>query len=393
MLKQATKSISDKIEQMYRFAISTAHGRIFTVVLLLKIFTICIVAPKLYVHWFVPFIKNFINSGYQNPWDSFLSAGGDMRAFPYGTGMLVILTIPFALVNLMTIASPQIINNIDLLLMKIPILVADSCILYLLIHSMNIDAKKSIYIYWCSPVAFYISYIFGQLDVIPMMLMVASLVLLIKNHFLYSAIVLGIGLATKENLFFAVPFLLIYAFKKERSWRRLISYGMGVVTVYILMIGPVFFSQGYSSMVLGATERNWIYLSSVPFGDFEILLLPLTMGFLYLKFSLYRKVNEDILIMYLGLAFTVLLLFIPAATPGWYMWIIPFLCYYFINLPRFNLVPLIVFSVMFLMFFLTKVPYPLNLIDNSSKSLLAGLFGSFLSESNIGMSNNLILTF
>ena len=37
MLKQVTKIISGRIEQMYKFAISTAHGRVFAIVLLLKI--------------------------------------------------------------------------------------------------------------------------------------------------------------------------------------------------------------------------------------------------------------------------------------------------------------------------------------------------------------------
>jgi len=393
MLERVSKIILVRIEQMYKFAVTTVHGRIFTVVLLLKIAAIFIVVPQLYVHWFVPFIKNFVNCGYQNPWDSFLSSGGNVRAFPYGTGMLLILSLPSYLMGLLSRLIPFSANNFDLFFAKMPILIADYCILYIIINLLNIDAKKSIYIYWCSPVVFYICYIFGQVDIIPMMLMFASLVLLVRNHFLYSAIMLGIGLATKENLFFAIPFLITYVYKKNMRWEELIAYSSVFVFVYLLMIGPVFFSHGYQAMVLGARERTWIFLSRISFGDFEIYLLPLVMGFLYLKFSLYRKVNEDILIMYLGLAFTVLLLFIPAATPGWYMWIIPFLCYYFINSPRFNLVPLVVFSVLFVMFFLVKVPYPLNLIDNSSKSVLAGLFGSFLSGSDMDRIINFVFTF
>ena len=393
MLKRLTKIILGRIEQMCRFVISTAHGRVFAIVLLLKIAAVFVVVPQLYVHWFVPFIKNFVNSGYQNPWDSFLSAGGDIRAFPYGTGMLLILSLPSYLMSLVSRVIPFTASHFDLFLTKIPILIADYYILYIIINLLNIDAKKSIYIYWCSPVVFYISYIFGQLDIIPMVLMFVSLVLLVRNRFLYSAIILGIGLATKENLFFAIPLLMIYVFKKNKRWKELIAYSLVFAFVYVLMIGPVFFSHGYQIMVFGARERTWIFLSKISFGDFEIFLLPLVMGFLYLKFSLYKKVNEDILIMYLGLAFTVLLLFIPAAAPGWYMWIIPFLCYYFINSPRFNLVPLVVFSVLFVIFFLVKVPYPLNLVDNSSKSVIAGLFGSFLSESDMGRIANLVFTF
>ena len=314
-------------------------------------------------------------------------------AFPYGTGMLLILSLPSYLMSMASRLIPFNVNHFDLFFIKMPILTADYCMLYVIINLLNLDAKKSIYIYWCSPVVFYINYIFGQVDIIPMMLMFASLVLLVRNRFLYSAIMLGIGLATKENLFFAIPFLMIYVFKKNRRWKELIVYSLVFAFVYALMIGPVFFSHGYQTMVLGARERTWVFLSKISLGDFEIFLLPLVMGFLYLKFGLYRKVNEAILIMYFGLAFTVLLFFIPAATPGWYMWIIPFLCYFFINSPRFNLVPLVVFSVLFITFFLVKVPYPLNLIDNYSKSVLSGLFGAFLLESDMAKITNFVFTF
>lgn len=392
-MRKEVDIIFDKLNSLYRFILSTSHGKVFAIVLLLKIGIIFFAVPQLYTHWFIPFIENFVHSGYQNPWDSFLDIGGSIRAFPYGTGMLFILAAPFILVSTVLSLSPQSVGSIDLLLMAIPILIADCTILYLLIHSMNLGAKKSIYIYWCSPVVFYISYMFGQLDVIPMALMFGAIVLLIKNRLLFSAVILGIGLATKENLLFAVPFLMIYIFKKEKSWRELIKYFICVTSVYVLMIGPVFFSHGYQSMVFGAKERSWIYLSAIPFGDFEILLLPLAMGFLYLKFSLYSKLNDDILIMYLGLAFTVLLLFIPAATPGWYMWIIPFLCYYFINSQKFHLTTLVLFSLLFVMFFLFKVPYPLDIIDTSCKSFIVANFGNFLSELQVERATNLIFTF
>lgn len=392
MVKRITQKVFSQI-QIHKFAFSTAYGKVFTIVLLFKIASLFLVAPKLYVHWFVPFIINFIHSGYQNPWDSFLSLGGDARAFPYGTGMLLILSFPSFLMSLVSGFIRLGGNPLDLFLIRMPILIADYCILYIIINLLNIDAKKSIYVYWCSPVVFYICYIFGQIDIIPMMLMFASLALLLRNRFLGSAIMLGIGMATKENLFFAVPFLMIYVFKKNKRWQELISYSVAFIFVYLCMIGPVFFSHGYQTMVLGAKERTWIFLSRFPFGDFEIFLLPLVMGFLYLKFSLYRKVNEDILIMYLGLAFTLLLLFIPAATPGWYMWIVPFLCYYFINSPKFNLVPLAVFSALFIVFFLLKVPYPLNLINHSSQSVLGGVLSPFLSKTDISSLSNLVFTF
>ena len=55
--------------------------------------------------------------------------------------------------------------------------------------------------------------------------------------------------------------------------------------------------------------------------------------------------------------------------------------------------PLVVFYVLFVTFFLVKVPYPLNLIDNYSKSVLSVLFGAFLLESDMAKITNFVFTF
>lgn len=388
------KNLSGKLAEFYNIALSTNHGRIFITVLLIKIGVTTITAPELYTHWFIPFVKNFIASGFQNPWDSFLSNNGHNKAFPYGTGMLLIFTAPFSLKALITSISPEIISMGDIFLMRVPILIADLGIFYMLVRSFQLSARKSIYIYWCSPVVFYISYIHGQLDIIPMMIMLASIALLTVNKkYLSSALILGLGLATKENLLVVVPFLMIYIFRKENNLLKVALYLIATSAVYILMIGPIVFSTGYQLMVWGAEERNWIYLTKITLGNYDIFLVPLAMGFLFLKFSLYNKINNDILIMYIGMAFTILLLFIPASTPGWYMWIIPFLCYYYINSQRFHNATLVLFSALFIMFFLTKVPYPLKLIDPNLKSALSEVIGDLTTETQIEKLTNLIFTF
>jgi len=362
---------------------SSNHGRIFLAVLLV---------PLLYTAWFIPFIKNFVSSNYQSPWTSFLASGGFNKAFPYGTGMLLSLTIPFSIKSLIFGLSDTV-TRVDIFLMGIPIILADIGILSVLIYPMRLDTKRSVYIYWCSPIVFYISYIHGQLDVIPMFFMLMSLVLLINEHMLLSALMLGFGLSTKANLFISLPFLVVYVLRKGGSWSKALRYTIYIFCTYALMTGPFFFSKGYQCMVLGAEERTWIFLLYIVFTKFKIFLVPLAISMLYIKFSTYRTVNKEILIMYIGLAFTVLVLLIPVDAPGWYMWIVPFLCYYYINSPKFHFFPLALFSTLFIVFFLTQSPYPIHIIDPSFSPPILTFLKMHMKEANITICLNLVFTF
>ncbi|RJQ17478.1 MAG: hypothetical protein C4560_08615 [Nitrospiraceae bacterium] len=381
------------IKHNIRALLATRHGMFFLLVLMIKVIAAVLVKPELNTQWFIPFIKSFVNSGYQNPWDTFLSANGSVKAFPYGTGMLLIFAGPFSLKALVAGVSSDVISRMDVFLFKLPLIAADIGILYVLVRILQLDAWKSIFIYWCSPVVFYIIYVHGQLDVIPMMLMFASIVTLINNRYLPSALILGFGLASKENLFFAVPFFLVYIFRKENDWIKAGVYLLIAAAAYGLLIGVVFFSHGYQLMVLGAEERTWVMLSKITVGNFQIYLVPLAVAFLYLKFSRYNKVNNEILIMYIGIGFTILLLLIPSSAPGWYMWLVPFICYYFLSMRRSHNFLLFLFSGLFFSFFLLKVPYPLNMIDPNLKSVFQNLTDGLLSDSQMKILIDLNFTF
>jgi len=387
-----TKFNYKRISNLLKTIKSTKHGRVFLAVLLLKIAMLLSNTSLLRTEWFIPFIKNFVSSNYQSPWDSFLASGGFNKAFPYGTGMLISFTIPFSIKSLIFGLSDTVTRT-DIFLMGIPIILADIGILSALIYPMRLDTKKSVYIYWCSPVVFYISYIHGQLDIVPMMFMLASIAFLINEHILLSGLILGFGLSTKANLFISLPFLAIYVLRKEGSWGRVLRYILYILGVYVLLTGPFFFSSGYQYMVIGAEERTWVFLLYIAFSRFKIFLAPLAISLLYIKFSTYRTLNKEILIMYIGLAFTLLVLLIPVDAPGWYMWIVPFLCYYYINSNKFHLFPLLLFYTLFIVFFLTQSPYPVHIIDPHSSPPILTFFKMHMKEAHITIFINLVFTF
>ena len=85
-------------------------------------------------------------------------------------------------------------------------MLADITIFLILSTWLYTKQSKVLWFYWASPILFYINYVHGQLDVIPMALLFVALALLFQKRFLLGFIVLGIGLATKTHLIAVVPF-------------------------------------------------------------------------------------------------------------------------------------------------------------------------------------------
>ncbi|MFA6530680.1 MAG: hypothetical protein WCT31_03030, partial [Candidatus Micrarchaeia archaeon] len=104
------------------------YGKLFIAILLLKIIFSFLFASNLMVDGFVPFVKYFVESGFQNPYQHFVEVGM-AKAFPYPTTMLFTLAIPY----LSFLVLPQAISssmNLDLFLMRIPIILADMFIFF-----------------------------------------------------------------------------------------------------------------------------------------------------------------------------------------------------------------------------------------------------------------------
>jgi uridine kinase len=360
---------------------STLHGRVFLLVLLVKLLVVCFYTPVLYTEWWLPFLHTFVESGFGNPWDAFSQSGGTPKAFPYGTGMLLVLSTPIAVKSLVFGLS-AIPTASDAALVGLPILLADLGMLTALVVGFKLKADRSVYIYWCSPVVFYISYIHGQLDLLPMSFLVLGIVLVSRSTYLAAGVVLGIAVATKENIVVSVPFLMIYAARKS-GLPDFARYAASAGLTYLALLSPVFFSDGYQLMVLAAEERTWIYASTLHFGGDSILLIPFVLGIIFLSYSALDRLNIEVCTMYIGLAFTALLLLVPGTAPGWYAWLIPFFCYYSVRSYGFRFVSIALFSTFYLAFFLTRAAHEYQFFDPEYLPPLGQLLGARWGSENL----------
>ncbi|MBI2543306.1 MAG: zeta toxin family protein [Candidatus Aenigmarchaeota archaeon] len=304
-------------------------SKLFVSILIIKVVSSFVFGSDFIVNGFLPFVKYFVESGFSDPYQHFVNIG-HLKAFPYPTVMLAVLTVPYALISLISSfwTSDAFLN---LFVIRIPVLITDLFIFYVLIKWLKTREDKILKYYWASPILFYISYFHGQLDVIPIAILFISMVFLFRNKLFLSALVLGAGIATKTNILLTLPFTAIFLWK-NKSLKSALIFGLVTTVTYIILLTPFISSSGFVQMVFGASEQFRVFDMIVPLGFSNILLLAAPAAYLILlfNFSSYERVNKDVLMMMLALVFTVVVTLVPPAQ-GWYYWTVPFLIYFFVK--------------------------------------------------------------
>ena len=277
---------------------------------------------------FVPFLSLAVGGFARDPWQAAIDYGIP-NAFPYGPVMFYVMFVPRLLVAWAVPSDPGLVTWIHLLAARVPLLAADVAILMLLIYGLRTEAAKTVLLWWMSPIVLYVTYVHGQLDLIPTAVLLASLALLFRGHGLWAAVVLGLGLSTKSHLLVAVPFLAIFTVRKEMSWLRGGQFATVTLGVYVASLFPWVLNSGFRVMVFGTEEQQRVFRVTLDYlPGLQLYLAPLAIGVLFLQFASYKKVNREMLLMFLGLAYLVLVALIPPAH-GYYVWPLPFVIYFF----------------------------------------------------------------
>ena len=307
------------------------YNKFFIVVLFLKIIFSFLFGSDFIVKGFAPFVNEFISSGFQNPYNFFLDQGL-VKAFPYSTIMLIVVTIPTYIFYFLMDLDWQTILPANLLLMRIPLLIADMGIFYILTLLLKGKEKSILLFYWASPIVFYINYFHGQLDSIPIFFLMLSIYLLLVKKEVYAFLVLGLAMASKANIFAAVPFIFLYLWRNKHSIPNILRYFSISFMTYFALILPYLFSEGYKRLVLLAEEQIWLYLLKIPYfkNDLILYVAPFAISILFFRMAYFKSMNRDSFIMSITVVFIILVSLVPPQ-PGWFFWSIPFLTYFFIK--------------------------------------------------------------
>ncbi len=307
--------------------ISNTKNYIFIFFLVIKIFFIIFLVPSIQDLWFVDFIRNSINNPSLDPWSNYLLNYGDSLGFPYGPIMFLIF-IPLSFI-FWTLGLPFGLEDYFLGIgFRSNLIIFDLISLFILSKLLNNKKNEIILFYWLSPLIFYVTYIYGQLDIIPTTITLIGYFKLYKNDFKNSGYFFGLAIATKLSFALIIPFPIIYLWQNKRLSFGFSPFIKSLSKILILFVLTPVISNGYREMVLSTPEKASLIDFNISLNEnLKIFILPLI--FILIIYSIWRvkRSNFTLLTSITGLAFLISTLMMPPS-PGWYLWALPFLIIY-----------------------------------------------------------------
>ncbi len=323
-LKKITDSYGVKehkrIEQLFRHPL-------FFIGLTIKIFLIVAITPHIHHIWFLPFLSQPLDGNLLDPWTQFIDKGGDALSFPYGIVM-------FGSYKFLTLIGNFIDNLISTNFFakfgfRLSSLIFDFGTLYgIAFIAKKYSIKILLLVYWCSPIMIYILYWHGQLDILPVFLLIICIALMHIEKPIGSGVFMALAILAKSSMLIALPFIIIYYLRNKRITNQ-ISLNL-IPLGFILLINLIFYfnSSGFNKMVINSPESNKLFFLNINYGDgLSLFLLPTIFLILLYLFWRMERINLDLLCISIGIGFFSILILLPPS-PGWFLWIVPFLTFY-----------------------------------------------------------------
>lgn len=320
------------------------HERIAFLLGLLVRGLLLVAVPVTYAQWFLPFLGHVATFSSIDPWGDFLAGGGDIMAFPYGP-IYLLTFLPGTMLGAM-IAPRVAAVGLGLTVLALDIL------LFRVVRRLvgNRNRTLAVYAYWLSPIVIYVNYWHGQLDVLPVLILSVALLWVRQGRFAGAGLTLGFATAAKMSMGIAIPFVWIYV----TAARRLRSHAprlIGATLIGTATMLPFILSESFRRMVLQTPESGKIFSLVVPFGGLEVYVMPLVFAALVFAAWRIRRFNFDVLFNLAGVGFFTFVLLTPAS-PGWSLWLMPFLAVHMCRTGSMARLAGFAFSVLFVSFHL-----------------------------------------
>ncbi len=303
---------------------------LFILPLVLKCIAAFLFASYFTTDLFIPFVKHFVFISGENPYSHFYGIGM-VNSFPYPSLMLWMLSVSYAIFYALFGIVNTAISHFDLFLLRLPLLIADIGILVILLSWFEKRQKAVLWLYWCSPIIFYISYVHGQLDALPIFFLFCFLFLLFKEKDTAALFFLGLSISTKTGIVIVLPFVFLYLLKeRSKKGAALVKLTIPFVVFTILNIGYLY-NPAFIKMVFETKEQLKVFDLVFAYGQGLVLyIVPVAYAVLVFKFATFKRYSRDLFMTFLGFGFFILTICIPPM-PGWYYWIIPFAAYFYIK--------------------------------------------------------------
>ena len=168
-----------------------------------------------------------------------------------------------------------------------------------------------------------------------------------------SALILGLGIVAKTNLVLVIPFYILYVWKNNNE-RKLAKLTMpAIITLFVVLIVnlPYINSDSFLKMVYSNSEQSKVWNARFSMmGALNYYIIPAVYLILLATATRFKRISNDLFLIFIGFSFSVLLIFIPPK-PGWYFWILPFFVYFAIRENKFSFLPILALQLAFLSYF------------------------------------------
>jgi len=306
------------------FASQLLNSAYFWVGLTLRLVLLVLAVGWVQSEWFVPFLRGAVTSAqFLDPWSAHLKVAGDPLAFPYGLVMFFTYLPSIGLASILAELSDN--PQVYYLCFGITTLLLDLAMVYLLTSFSQGDLKRVLLFYWLSPLVIYVCYWYGQLDLLPVVLLMLCLHQLKHYQAARAGLLLGLAISAKLSMLLTAPILAIYLWRNPRLRHLFLPFSQLLGASLLLSILPCFYSSGYVQMVLHSREIAKVYTVALDLGGgAKIYLLPVAYVLMLYWTWRQRRLSSELLLTLSGLAFFLVLLLTPAST-GWFLWVAPFL--------------------------------------------------------------------
>ena len=293
---------------------------LFLLGLLLRLALILAVDPRPVSSWFVPFLDASTTVLTLDPWTHWAAIGGDLAAFPYGYAMW------FAMLPLTVLC--KLLGMPLRFGYSATLLAADFCVLLALLRLQPKRQQLLLIAYWLSPIVILSSYGLGFNDLMPAVFFVLALLYMRQAELGWAGALVATAVSAKLSMVLAVPFFAIYVHHNRALRPQLPRLALGFAVGLLLLGAPFVASHAALFMLLGNPELGKIYRLALALGgSLVVYVVPLVYAvMLYLAWRV-RRLNFDLFLATLGLVFLVIVLLTPAS-PGWFIWSLPFLAVY-----------------------------------------------------------------
>lgn len=264
---------------------------------------------------FVPFLMN-PNLDLLDPWSSWVEMQGRLDAFPYG----IVMFLFFIPAILFSYILERLLIPIEFsLLVGCTILVTEYFTLKLVKVFDKISPKVWSWTVILSPLPIYISFVHGQIDMIPTLIMLLVSVSLMKNFWFKAGFGFGLVIAAKFSFALALPFLILFIVSKKSRWENGIIFAKGMLPGVVLLLIPLTFSKGYRLMVLETPEVLRTLDAQINVGVSNLYLVPIAFLIVFLGYWNLNHVSSLVLVSYIGAALLVIAV-TQTSSVGWYLW-------------------------------------------------------------------------